>query len=88
MTLSELIDHNVAFDDGETRTVMSFDELIEMIGFVDLVPVLETLMTHRDFVTDEFTYSLTDDPLTILLRNNNVIEVSHSKDLEVHTSIF
>ena len=64
MTLNELIDYNVAFDDGETRTIMSFDELIEMIGFVDFIPVLETLMRHHDYVTDKFTYSLTDDPIT------------------------
>lgn len=64
LTLQELLNHNIAYEDKDARYVMTVEELIEWFGIANLAPVFDALMAHQDYREDGFVYSLTDDPVT------------------------
>jgi hypothetical protein len=64
MTLSELMNFNLAFVQDGDRIVMSMDELVTYAGLEEAAKVFDALMDHQDYSEEDFTYSATLDPLT------------------------
>lgn len=73
LTLVELLNFNLAFEQSGDRTVMGMEELVSYAGLDEAAKVFDALMSHQSYSEEDFTYSLTDDPIT------PIVEIEHDE---------